>query len=240
MGGVDDGELIGECSMTVVHVHMFTILSSISRQQQILDLAIPLLSNSKILHDCKTLQDSITSLFKIDSMPLWLKSKLGENLTDRLLYCAYCVPARTENSYTVAEVWQKLCANRAIAACRHCQKCSWQARKTQIQCKSKQIQRHRSSCRSRLCVREWFNFMWSDSNSCILSCSFCFLVEWFRGFHHCADWANIWSRSSSAHHLFIDIDMDFSNSGSPLTEQMLTTISNCFHLKRHWTWCCLL
>lgn len=70
MGGVDDGELIGECSMTVVHVHMFTILSSISRQQQILDLAIPLLSNSKILHDCKTLQDSITSLFKIDSMPL--------------------------------------------------------------------------------------------------------------------------------------------------------------------------
>lgn len=36
----------------------------------------------------------------------------------------------------------------------------------------------------------------------------------------------IWSRSPSAHHLFIDIDVDFfsspKQSGSPLIEQMLT------------------
>lgn len=31
----------------------------------------------------------------------------------------------------------------------------------------------------------------------------------------------------------------FSHSGSPLTEQMLSTISSRLDLKRHWTWCCL-
>lgn len=44
-----------------------------------------------------------------------------------------------------------------------------------------------------------------------------------------------WSRSSSAHHLFIAADMDFLYSSSPLARQMSTVN---LHLKMHWTCCC--
>lgn len=57
-----------------------------------------------------------------------------------------------------------------------------------------------------------------------------------KDFYYCVNWRNMWSRSSSAHHLFIA--MDFPSCGSLLTEQMLSSISGCLDLKRSWTsWC---
>lgn len=56
-----------------------------------------------------------------------------------------------------------------------------------------------------------------------------------KDFYYCVNWRNMWSRSSSAHHLFIA--MDFPSCGSLLSEQMLSSISGCLDLKRSWTSC---
>lgn len=189
------------------------------------------------------------------TMSLWMDRKWCQKLPTCEYSSAYTMNwIIQKTAIYIVGFWQKLCAKRAIAVSLSL---LW---KWHVTGQENMFPHNFSVITNQNTPKALMPLLFLSVFVCVWVITFCVSATGFVTFLHfscnfffLADFLLCWAISEISllcalkeylEQVFISLSFihwhGFSSSGSPLTEQMLSTISSCLDLKRHWTWCCLM